>query len=74
MVSDVRYALAELNKVVEVPDIAAWREQVAEWKGADPFQYDDDFDGILPQQAIRALSELTRDRKTIVSVGVFEGS
>jgi acetolactate synthase-1/2/3 large subunit len=70
IVSDVRYALAELNKVVEVPDIAAWREQIAQWKANDPFQYDEDFDGILPQHAIRSLSEMTRDRKTIVTVGV----
>ncbi len=70
VVSDVRYALAELNKIVEVPDISAWREQIAQWKLSDPFEYDEDFDGILPQHAIRSLSDMTRDRKTIVTVGV----
>jgi acetolactate synthase-1/2/3 large subunit len=70
VVSDVRYALAELTKVVEVADLTAWREQIAQWKANDPFSYDEEFDGILPQHAIRALSEMTRDRKTIVSVGV----
>jgi acetolactate synthase-1/2/3 large subunit len=70
IVSDVRYALTELNKVVETGDLSAWREQIAQWKASDPFEYDEDFDGILPQHAIRALSEMTRDRKTIITVGV----
>jgi acetolactate synthase-1/2/3 large subunit len=69
--SDVKYALAELNKVVEGPeDIAEWQRKVAAWKQADPFHYDRDFDGILPQHAISELSRLTADRDTIITTGV----
>jgi acetolactate synthase-1/2/3 large subunit len=71
IVSDLKYALAELNKIVEPPeDIAAWRTQVAAWKKADPFHYDQKAPGILSQHAISELSRLTQDRDTIISVGV----
>jgi acetolactate synthase I/II/III large subunit len=69
--SDVRYALSELNRIVEPKtDIEPWVKQVQQWKSEHPFQYGNDFDGILQQQAIAELSRLTQDRKTIVSVGV----
>jgi len=71
IVSDVRYALSELNKIVEAPeDLTDWHDQIAEWKKADPLTFDQSFDGILPQHAISELCKLTRDRETIVSVGV----
>jgi acetolactate synthase-1/2/3 large subunit len=71
VVSDVKYALAELNKIVEKPeDISAWVKQCAAWKKADPLSYDKNFDGILPQHAIAELSRLTRGEDTIVTVGV----
>jgi len=69
--SDAKYALAELNKIVEPPDdIADWVRQCSQWKAADPFHYNEDYEGILQQHAIRQLWELTRDRKSIVTVGV----
>lgn len=71
IVSDVRHALTELNKIVEPPaDIRDWREQVDAWKKADPFTFNRDFPGILPQHAISECSRLTRGRDTIVTVGV----
>lgn len=71
IVSDIKFALAELNKVVEGPsDLQGWYDQIAGWKKADPFRYDQDFDGILAQHAIAELWRLTRDRETIVTVGV----
>jgi len=71
VVSDVKYALAELNKIVEAPDdLHEWIEKIDQWKKADPFRYDDGFDGILPQQAIHELWKLTKDRKTIIATGV----
>jgi acetolactate synthase-1/2/3 large subunit len=70
VVSDVKFALRELIKVVEPPEISAWHEQIAQWKESDPFAYDEEFDGILPQHAIRSLSAMTRDRETIITVGV----
>ena len=71
IVSDVKFFLHELNKVVEKPeDIGGWQTQCAGWKKADPFKYDTNFKGILQQHAISELSRLTQDRKTYVAVGV----
>lgn len=69
--SDVRFVLEELNKIVEAPDdIAPWVKHCKELKQKYPFHYDDKFDGILQQHAIRELSNLTQDRDTFVTVGV----
>lgn len=71
VVSDVRYALTELNKIVVPPaDLDQWHKAIQAWKLADPFAYDRDFDGILPQHAIETLCALTRDRDPIVASGV----
>lgn len=71
IVSDIKFALAELNKVVEPPDdISDWLQQTAAWKQSEPFHYDRTFPGILAQEAIEALCQATRDRATIVTVGV----
>jgi acetolactate synthase-1/2/3 large subunit len=71
IVSDVKYALRELVNLVEPPEeLTEWHAQIEEWKRADPLAYDESYDGILAQHAIRRLSELTRDRAVIVSVGV----
>lgn len=69
--SDIKYAMAELNKVVEAPeDCAVWVAHCKDLKAKHPFSYDEKFDGILQQHAIRTLSNLTKDRETYVSVGV----
>jgi len=69
--SDIKYALQRLNAIVEAPeDISAWVKHCKELKSKHPFHYDEEFDGILQQHAIRTLSELTADKETYVSVGV----
>ena len=69
--SDVRFLLEELNKIVEAPDeIAPWVKHCKELKQKYPFHYDEKFDGILQQHAIRELSNMTQDRDTFVTVGV----
>lgn len=70
--SDVKYALGELNKIVEPPedDLSEWWNQINLWRDENPLRYDEAFDGILPQYAIQALSQRTRDQEPIVSVGV----
>jgi acetolactate synthase-1/2/3 large subunit len=72
IVSDVRYALKELNKVVEKPaaDLGPWWNQLDEWRQKYPFKYDRNFPGILPQHAIDELHRLTKDMDPIVAVGV----
>ena len=69
--SDVKYFLGELNEVVKKgEDISAWQQQCKEWKAADPFKYDEEFDGIYQQHAIRELWKATHDRDPIITVGV----
>ncbi len=69
--SDVGYVLNELNKIVEAPeDISEWVKHCKQLKAKYPFHYDDKFDGILQQHAIRELSRLTADRDTYITVGV----
>jgi len=71
VVSDVRYALEELNKIVEAPeDISGWVRQCQQWKREMPFKYDDRFEGILQQHAIAELSRLSKSRETYITVGV----
>ncbi|GAB5405433.1 MAG: biosynthetic-type acetolactate synthase large subunit [Aureliella sp.] len=69
--SDVKYALQELNKIVEKPDdISDWVKNCSDLKAKHPFSYDEKFDGILQQHAIRELSNITQERETYVTVGV----
>jgi acetolactate synthase-1/2/3 large subunit len=71
IVSDVKQALVELNEIVEAPaNLGDWHKTIAQWRASDPFHYDKDYDGILPQHAIQELSNLTQGRETIVAVGV----
>ncbi len=69
--SDVKHALAELNKIVEAPeDISNWVAQCMKWKEGEPFHYNEEFPGILQQHAIRELWKLTRDKDPVITVGV----
>ena len=71
VVSDIKYALAELNKIVPGPeDLTDWHKRIESLKKADPFHYDENYQGILPQHAIRELWNLTKDRETIIATGV----
>lgn len=71
IVSDIKYALGELNKLVEpCDDLNDWYTQIEKWKEADPMTYDKDFPGILPQHAIDVLWQKTRDLDPVVAVGV----
>ncbi len=70
-VSDVKYALGELNKRVKRPaEINEWIKRIDAWKTADPLKYDEDAESILPQHAIHELWRLTKDRDTIIATGV----
>jgi acetolactate synthase-1/2/3 large subunit len=69
--SDVKYALSQLNRIVEPPeDISAWIAQCKKWKEEEPFHYNENFPGILQQHAIRELWKLTHDRDPVITVGV----
>ena len=69
--SDVKFALVELNKIVEPPeDSSDWVAQCLKWKEEEPFHYNEKFPGIVQQHAIRELWKLTRDRDPVIAVGV----
>ena len=69
--SDVKFALTELNKIVEAPaDISGWVEQCMQWKKDDPFSFDRTYPGITQQLAIEEMWKLTADRDPIITVGV----
>jgi len=72
IVADMQPALRALNKLVVSmrQEIAGWVEQCQQWKREFPFQYNQQFDGILQQHAIATLCEKTRERKTIIASGV----
>jgi acetolactate synthase-1/2/3 large subunit len=72
IVADVKAALTQLNAIVEPPaaDLGPWRRQIDEWKQEDPFAFDTSYPGILAQEAIQELSNLTADRDTVITVGV----
>lgn len=71
IVSDVKYALAELNKIVEPPeDLSDWHAKIDHWKREVPLRYDEKYAGILQQHAISELWKKTKDRETYVAVGV----
>jgi acetolactate synthase-1/2/3 large subunit len=71
VVSDLKYALGELNKIVEPPgNLDGWIKQINVWKQEDPFSYDETAHDILPQHAIHELWKLTKDRDTIITTGV----
>jgi acetolactate synthase-1/2/3 large subunit len=67
---DVKQVLTELNKVVQAPEIDDWQKHCAELKAKYPLHYDEKFDGILQQHAIKALSDITADMDTYITVGV----
>ncbi len=67
---DVKQFLTEMNKVVQKPEIADWQEHCAKLKAKHPFAYDESFDGILQQHAIKTLSDITADMDTQITVGV----
>lgn len=71
VVSDVGYAIRELNRVVEPkPEITSWVAQCQQWKRDNPFKYDEEFEGVLQQHAIAELSRLIADREAYVTTGV----
>ncbi|MBN2578105.1 MAG: biosynthetic-type acetolactate synthase large subunit [Pirellulales bacterium] len=69
--SDLKYVLAELNRIIQPPeDLVEWHRKIAVWKREDPFRYNLDYPGILPQHAIHELYRLTKDRDAYIVTGV----
>ncbi len=71
--SDVKHAIGRLNALLAAqkftpPDLKAWHDQIAEWKRDYPFRYESS-PHIQPQEAVRALYELTKG-DAIITTGV----
>lgn len=73
VIADLKQVLIQINEAItddDLPQIDAWKEQIAEWKEKFPLRFKSDGDFIYPQHAIEELWKLTRDRDTYVAVGV----
>ncbi|QYM79889.1 biosynthetic-type acetolactate synthase large subunit [Horticoccus luteus] len=73
IVSDIKYALARMNELMAAakftaPDTQAWHAQIATWKRDHPFSFEES-PHIVPQEAIKALYELTKG-DAIIATGV----
>jgi acetolactate synthase-1/2/3 large subunit len=71
VVSDVKYALGRLNELIAAakltpPDTAPWHAQIAKWKKEHPFSFEHS-KHIQPQEAVKALYELTKGDAIIVT-------
>jgi len=70
IVSDIKYALQELVKLVEPGDWSDWLKQIDAWRDAEPLKYKDRDDCILPQYAISELWNQTKGENVIIATGV----
>ncbi len=72
IVSDVKYFLTELNKIVAPPitNLAPWIEKIDQWVAKMPQKYNEESPYILPQAAIRELWKATKDKDAIICTGV----
>ncbi len=73
IVADVKVFLERLNELFvgdDVPDTAAWWNQINEWKEKYPLKYPQSGDYISPQYAIEELWRLTIDKDPYIAVGV----
>ena len=69
IVSDIKYALQELNGLVTGGDYKTWHAEIETWRKKHPFGFQDTDDEILPQYAIELLYKMT-EGKAVVATGV----
>jgi acetolactate synthase-1/2/3 large subunit len=67
VVGDVKDVLTKLNKVVEKPEIAEWKDQIDGWKKEFPLTYRKDSEKVLPQEVISAINKIMGDDDIIVT-------
>jgi len=58
VVGDAKYVLAELSKLIEKKERAAWTGQIKEWKERFPLAYDRDSDKLKPQYVVEQVWEV----------------
>lgn len=69
VVSDLKYVLRELQKIVKPSNYSAWQKQIDAWKAKYPFKFKEMHGAIMPQYVIEKLSEMTKGN-AIISTGV----
>jgi acetolactate synthase I/II/III large subunit len=69
IVSDIKYALQELNGLVSSGDYDAWYAEIETWREKHPLKYLDTDEAILPQHAIDLLYQMT-EGKAVIATGV----
>jgi len=76
IVADVGHALEDMVRVWKArqhprPDLAEWYARIDDWRAAKSLDFpENDPKAIMPQRAIRALWEATRDRAPIITTEV----
>lgn len=71
--ADLKEMLLALNETLtdsDIPDIAEWNSQIADWKQKHPLSYGDSGDNIIQQWAIEQLYEKTKELDPYIAVGV----
>jgi len=69
LVSDIKYALQKLIKMVKPTDTMGWVGQVLHWKKEKPLTFKDTNQQIKPQYVIQQISKITKG-KAIISTDV----
>lgn len=73
IVANAKQVLEALNEELtdeDIPDLAEWHHQIAEWKSEFPLSFDNTDEAILQQYAIQELYEQTKQLNPYVAVGV----
>ncbi|MCG2806655.1 MAG: thiamine pyrophosphate-dependent enzyme, partial [Coriobacteriia bacterium] len=74
IVGDAKHIIAgltaELRKMGAEPRTDAWMRAVDDWRKRFPLHYAADSGGLMPQYVVERISELTRDRETIICTEV----
>ncbi|NNM76295.1 acetolactate synthase 3 large subunit [Sphingomonas sp. ID1715] len=75
IVGDVGRALEDMIRIwkgrgYQKNDLSAWWRQIEEWRGKACLSFPENGKEIMPQRAIRALYEATRDRQPIITTEV----
>jgi len=74
IVGDAKHIIAgltaELRKMGSEPRTDAWMRAVDDWRKRFPLHYSNESGGLMPQYVVERVSELTKDRETIVCTEV----
>ncbi len=75
IIADAGHALADMVRSWQArrhprPDTDDWQHRIAGWRARDCLQFDESGPELMPQRAVRALWEATRDRQPIVTTEV----